>query len=238
MKNIETINKYLAGYLDGNGCITVLFEKRNHCNGSKPRLVVAMCGCVDYPKMEPMILEMFDHYGFGSIQRRANMIYWIISGVQAVSLINRIKQHLVVKGQHAERMLNLYSRYAGYGNYVTNPERLKKYVKMSRDNTGPLKPKNFASKAWTAGYIDSDGYLSHTQRCLDFGANKRDIAALALLSKTYGREVKEGREGEIRLRHHFPIKDKTLSKRILVPLLPHLRVKRWDAEQILSTRRD
>ena len=41
MKNNETLNKYLAGYIDGDGCITTNFyETRN--NTYKPRLILTI----------------------------------------------------------------------------------------------------------------------------------------------------------------------------------------------------
>ena len=243
MKNNESVNRYLAGYLDGNGTITVLFPKRSHCAGIKPNITVKLCCCDEWKKAEAMVLEMTDHYDCGSVHRRTlpsgkQMIFWETTGTVAVSLLCRIKKHLVIKGQHADRMIELFDRFKGYGNYVQpeEAESLKDYVRWSRDNTGPIRNKQYASFPWLAGYTDSDGYLTVNPKAhLRFGCHPRDAAALFLIANTFGRHVKEGRENEITLDHIFPKKDPTTAKRILVPMLPHLRLKKWDAEQILAS---
>src|SRR5690554_1182073 len=112
MKNKESLNKYIAGYVDGNGTITTNLFKTTA--GYKPRLVVTVCGWRDRPKTEEMFQEVFDCYSFGSLMRnnsgvdkQSRMIEWYISGKEAESFINLIKKHLVIKGQHAERMIEL-----------------------------------------------------------------------------------------------------------------------------------
>lgn len=242
MKNNESVNRYLAGYIDGNGTVTVQCSARSHCKGIKPFLIVCVDACNERLKAEDMLLFMRDHYGFGTITRKVlpsgkTMIRWAMSGSTAESLLQRIKKHLVVKGTHADRMIELWRRYDGYGNYLDPKDKpeIMAYLKWSRDNTGPIRTKQYASNPWLAGYTDSDGYLSLPERCLKFGCHPRDAAALFLIANTFGREVKEGRQDEITLNHHFPKKDPTTARRILIPLLPHLRVKKWDAEQILAS---
>lgn len=247
IKNNETFNKYLAGLVDGDGCITTNFYKTRN-KTYKARFHFSIVFDKSIHNVRKHIEEILDYFGVGQIYERKEkniIIYQVSDAEKAISCVNRIKKHLVIKGQHAERMIDLFKLSQGYGNTYSEEEvkSVRKYVKDSRRNTTSIKPKKHLTLPWFAGYIDSDGYLSFKNRdmVLDFSCAKQDLPALQLISKAYGREITEGRDNEIRLRHYFSKKDATAAKRILVPILPHLRLKRWDAEQILAsytTRRD
>jgi hypothetical protein len=250
-KNIETFNKYIAGLVDGNGCITVNFYKTR--NGTyKARFIFSISTNLSYKKGRQTLEEIMDYFNCGSIyeNEKRNVVEYIVpDSNKAISCVERIKKHLVIKGQHADRMIQLYKEKRGYGETYTEEEvkKLREYVKWSRNNTTSIKPKKHLTNAWLAGYIDADGYLSFKENnmCLDFGCHPKDRPALELISKAFGRKIVQGRKNELRLRHYFSKKNPTLARRILIPLLPHLRIKKWDAEQILAkynkktdTRRD
>lgn len=248
MKNNETLNKYIAGLVDGDGCITTNYQETR--NGTyKARLHFSIV----FEKVHNVrkhIEEIMDYFGCGSIYDRSDknvLIYQIPSADKAISAIEKIKKHLVIKGQHAERMIKLYKETRGYGNTLSKEEAedKKAFVKWSREHTSSIKPKKHLTNPWLAGYTDADGHLSiiENNMCLDYGCAVQDKPALDLIAKAFGREIKEGRDNEIRLRHYFSKTNPTLAKRILIPLLPHLRLKKWNAEQILAsykknTRRD
>lgn len=236
-KNNETFNKYIAGLVDGDGCITTnYFQTRNGTYKARFRFNIVFDKNIH--KVRTHIEEIMDYFGCGQIYEQDSVfIYEISDANKAISCVNRFKKHLVIKGTHAERMIALFKETQGYGITLTEDEVKDKrqYVKHSRNNTTSIKHKKHLTNPWLAGYIDADGYLSVAQSCLDFGCNTKDRPALELIAKAFGREIKEGRDNEIRLRHYFPKKNKTTALRILSPLLPHLRLKKWDAEQILAS---
>lgn len=254
MKNSETINKYLAGLVDADGTITVNFYKSKGV-GYKPTLKFILGLSLDNVKSEETLLWLYDNFPYGSINRRhtagthknSNMITWVVSGDNAMSIINRFKKHLVIKGTHANRMIELFLKYKGYGNTVKTEEELssiKEYVKDSRDNTTSIKYKNHLTWAWLAGYTDGDGYIGFNEAnnncCIDYNCHIRDISALEIISRAFGREIiKDSRGDYLRLRHYIGRRSKALADRMLKPMLPHLRIKKWDAEQVLRIiRRD
>lgn len=205
-----------------------------------------MCGNLVYPKMEDMFLEVSSMYGskgslmYKETQSGTPMVEWFCSGKDAAYIIDRIKKHLVIKGTHAERMLDLYEKYRGYGCVVEDPQAFKDYVKDSRDNTGPTSPRDILSRAWLAGYIDADGHLftemngKYVTSGIEFDSNVRDHAAFDLLTKTFGGACTYGDRNDIRWRRGFGLRTLAFTKNFLVPIISHLRVKKWDAEQILA----
>ena len=245
-KNNETTNRYLAGLVDGDGCITCSLstDKRFSDTYWKPRLVFILSLHIEsYKKAEPTLLFLKDHYGFGSINRdNKGMINWTVYGKQAETLINRIGKHLVIKGTHSQRMISLWKKYQGYGKFIDNEtlaQETKDFVVWSRNNTGPIKPKNHISWPWLAGYLDSDGCITRkTGRdsfAIEWNSHERDIAAHSLISKSFGRNIEEiPKKNAIRTRIHFGPNTLATAKNICCPLVKHLRIKRWKMEQALS----
>lgn len=240
-KNNESLNKYLAGLIDGDGSIQLIPTKNNY--GYKPYLTVTLVQGLQYPKAKDTIEMLFDHYGVGNVhyENHKDMVRWCINGDAALTLLNIIKKHLVIKGQHAERLIEKYLSYKGYGNNIKlddtkTIEELANFVRWSRDNTGSIKPKNYPAKAWLAGYLDSDGSITryNTTPDIKFNCNKRDRAALELIQKAYGREITipKDRPDELSLVYYIG-KNKALAQKLIVPLLKHLRIKKWKAEQAL-----
>lgn len=242
-KNNESLNKYLAGMIDGDGSIQLIPAKNKY--GIKPYLTVTLVQSTVYPKAQETMEHLFDHYGYGNLHYESGdstLIRWCINGDAALSLLNTIKKHLVVKGQHADRLIEKYLSYKGHGNNINlddtkTLEELADFVRWSRDNTGPIKPKNYPAKAWLAGYLDSDGSITRytTTPDIKFNCHKRDKSALELIQKAYGREIKEvkDRPNEISLVYYIG-KNKPLAQKLLVPLLKFLRIKKWKAEQALK----
>jgi hypothetical protein len=231
-KNNEGINKYTAGLWDGDGIIYL----RDNGRG-KLRLTMEICGDSRVKKVEDTLLELFDHYSFGRIDRKATgMMSWVIEGNQAVSLFNTIKKHSVVKAIHGERIVNLWYQ-ARNGREVLLPQ-LKRWLSWSRRNTSSLKPKKHFNWAWLAGYIDSDGYIGYKQEIytgIRFGANKdKDHSAIELIAASTGRPIRYNKtDNTLRLDLHMSKKHRGTAQKYLVKLLPHLRIKKWQSEQLL-----
>ena len=231
-KNNEGKNKYTAGLWDGDG--TIYLRPGTH---NSLRLTMEICGDSRVKKVEETLLELFDHYGFGRIDRKSTgMMSWVIEGKQAVSLFNIIKKHSVIKAIHGERIINLWYQFRDGRRF--SKEALKRWLRWSRKNTGPLKPKKHFNWAWLAGYIDSDGYIGYKQEVytgIRFGANKdKDHTAIELIAQSTGRPIRYNkRDNTLRLDLHMSKKHKGTAQKYLVKLLPHLRIKKWQSEQLL-----
>ena len=240
-KNNEGLNKYLAGLFDGDGTIYVRYSSGNL------RLTMEIVFNLNEPKVEETMYMLYDHYGFGRIDRKQSknvtLACWVIEGKRAISLFNTIKKHCVIKAQHGERVLKLYT-----SNRRPKPSVLKRWLRLSRRNTGSLKPKNHITWGWLAGYIDADGYIGYNPSIytgIRFGCNAvKDKAAIELISKSFGRPYRYNPKDKcFRLDIYMSKKTKATAQRILPKLLPHLRFKKWNAEQLLHyvktpTRRD
>jgi hypothetical protein len=231
-KNNEGINKYTAGMFDGDGTIYVRKDYRG-----KLRLTMEICGDGRLPKVEQTLLQLFDHYGFGRIDRKSSgMIYWVIEGNNCVSLFNRIKKHSVIKAMHGERIINLW--YQVRNGRPVNYPAIKRWLTISRKHTGPLKPKKHFTWGWLAGYIDSDGYIGYNQNIytgIRFGCNKdKDHEAIKLISKSTGRPYRYNpKDNTLRLDIHMSKDTRATAQKYLTKLLPHLKIKKWQAEQLL-----
>jgi len=232
-KNNESVNKYCAGLFDGDGSIFLGIDKDGYISIS-----FEICGDGRVPKVEETLLFLHDHYDIGYISRRTNgMMTWHVGADNAVSLFNRIKKHSVVKARHGERLIELRRQYR-QGRTISK-ETLKRFLRWSRQSTGSLKFKNHFNWAWLAGYIDSDGYVGYKQEVytgLRFGCNyKKDREALDLIARSTGRTYRYSeRDGCIRLDIHMSKDTHATAQKYLPRLLPHLRIKKWQVEQLLN----
>jgi len=242
-KNNESINKYLAGLFDGDGTI--------YCrlSNNRLRLTMEVVFNLDKPKVEDTMYMLYDHYGLGRIDRKQSknvtLGYWVIEGKRAISLFNRIKKYLVIKATHGERIIKLFLSKRDVKHSV-----LKRYLRLSRRNTTSLKYKSHINWAWLAGYIDADGYIGYNPKIytgIRFGCNAdKDNSAIELISRSFGRPYRYYNSDNCNRLDIYMSKDsKATAQRILPKLLPHLRFKKWEAEQLLhyvktpkSTRRD
>lgn len=231
-KNNESTNKYLAGLFDGDGTIYAGIDKDGYISIS-----FEVCGDWRVPKVDETILFLYDHYNMGHVNRRDNgMMTWHVGGDSAVSLFNRIKKHLVVKAKHGERIIELRKQYRA-GRKISKSV-LKRFLRWSRKNTSSLKHKKHFTWAWLAGYIDADGYIGYKQNIytgIRFGCNyEKDKAALDLIARSTGREYRYNEKDKcIRLDIYMSKDSQATAQKYIPRLLPHLRIKKWQAEQLM-----
>ena len=222
--------------IDGDGNIHVCVTKNNQGKLYR-KISVRLCGDSSNPRVMKTFQMLKDHYGFGFFKfdkEPRKLITWEITGKQAISLLNVIKKHLIIKGQHAERSIKVWERLK---DRPASSKTIARWRKISRNNTGPLKYKRGVSVAWLAGYIDSDGHINIDRKRIEFKSHPRDIAAYELLQTTYGRTYKFGKNNK-----GFPFITLTLLlskehwsflKRVGPKLLRHLKIKKWSLEQII-----
>lgn len=246
--NRESFNKYVCGLLDGDGCFTVNFTKSTAGDYYNTQFLMY----IDLEKTNRHSLKLLtnirDYFDAGNVTEGKCTYRYVVCGKQLVAILHRIKKHLVCKGEHAIRSLEIYETYKG--TKLVDEEKkaeLRNQLKWSRENTGPLKPKKHVSKAWLAGFIDADGCIREEVRTrsdrtgkiktyyngeLRFCQHPKDHHAIELIAKSFGREWKMN-NGYMTLVFHMGKKTKHTADRVLKPLIPHLVLKRWSAEQIL-----
>ena len=113
----EITAAYVAGIIDGEGCITIAKSTKKGCKQAsyQPHIVVCMTS-------EPVVqyLTSVISGGWRTIQQPKNnnrLIHrFVVTGESAYTLIERIKPYLIEKQAQAEKFLELraYSKGQGY----------------------------------------------------------------------------------------------------------------------------
>lgn len=154
IKNI----KYYAGLLDSDGSITLAPYKTN--DGFSLRFLVTFSQKTnnewileDLSKQINIPISRFERTDVrtGKLNRESKIN---ITSSNAITFLQQIKQHLVIKNNLAEFAIKMHGR-------IVNEKELKvvrDVMKSLRDDLTPS-IKNFPSRQWLAGYIDGDGYI-------------------------------------------------------------------------------
>lgn len=239
----ETEIKYLAGLMDADGCLSFRFTD-NYC----------------YLELSLAASESIDKHGYvDSLGERAGSVsireypgtnwspshQWRVSKRSELNmLLPRIIKHMVVKGKHWNNLFTKYTELKATLLTDSEIEKLKTWSSASRKEAGPLKPKNHPTWAWTAGFLDGDGYYSlqygkvkHSPNycSLRMGAvcHKDDRVSLDLLHKAFGGNFKE--EGDIlRWYRNLGPRDKSFAVPFLQKVHAHSKLKKWKIEQMLA----
>lgn len=110
----ETDLAYLAGLIDGEGCLTIDGRKSGNRTCYVGRLVIAMTG--------ETVNDLRKRYGIGAIHkgkpRKPNhrpLSYWSIAKFQLHPLLKLLLPYLVVKKAQATTLLELFHLQATFG---------------------------------------------------------------------------------------------------------------------------
>lgn len=115
---------YLAGFVDGEGCIRVGMNRKKD---GTPFYYV----CMSVHQVNPQPLEMLKNRYGGSIhrtERRGNqrpLYEWISSSLIAVTALRELRPYLVVKADEADLALEFQDR-------LVTPRRYR-HLKLSKD---------------------------------------------------------------------------------------------------------
>lgn len=140
--------KYSAGFVDSDGSIQIHAKKFDNKFAIYP--VVSITQLPHRSNHLHDIAEFFDL----SVHLNARGTEEVrVSGTKGRRYLEHIKNHLVIKQELAEYVLNLPK-------FVEEPElkAIKKVIQNLRKNNTPCKHR--ASRRWAAGYIDGDGCIS------------------------------------------------------------------------------
>ena len=253
----ETLVKYLAGLMDADGSLSLMFTKYEKADDAyflRLRLSLASSDAVDRLGFVDRLHEetgMGGVFRYGSNNQFKN--WTVLKRSDLEMLLPRLIKHMVVKGKHWQWLLDVWREQRSGkrgGAFVTTEEvvSLREASKKSRlENAGPVKPKNHPSWAWLAGYLDGDGWY----RCKRVGSGKwqihvgavaheNDIAVLNFLQTAYGGAIyAHGQHSpHVKIwRHNLGAKDMSFAFMFLGNVAKHSRLKRDKIDQIISYHR-
>lgn len=217
--------KYVAGFVDADGSISVHVQKRDNGRyGLYPKVNIGQLSFRDY-----VLRDIAEEYDV-SIYRResADMSLIDLTGRKAVTFLYLIKNHLVIKDELAEYVLSLPKE-------VSNEElkQIKKVVKSLRRKNTPTK--NFPSRKWMAGYIDGDGCF--TGRTNKNGVLTTRLTIASACDALAGLElIKDAFGGSIRIKGNASYYELNLGVSNTIKLYDycgkHLRIKRTQMQLV------
>lgn len=234
----ETLNKYVAGFVDADGTISFIFNKT--VDGFfRIGLQFGITQIDNRGRGFKLLQDLRDAYDVGGVYdvKSKNQKYWKVAGKNDLEkFLPHIIKHMVIKGKHFQRMLEKRRELSGVNLTQEQVDELRKFAKESRADTGPTRYKKNASPAWLAGYVDGDGYLRHSERehWLKIACLESDVCSLELIQRTYGGKIYKTTKEHIKeFRLNFGASFYGIATKVLKAIIPHLRLKRHDAEMIL-----
>ncbi|MGI0034276.1 MAG: hypothetical protein ACRD98_00210 [Nitrososphaera sp.] len=249
MKLTETFVKYLAGLFDADGTLTFNFS------GGACRLHLAFAQVRDRgDHLMPILLRDIGG-AVCDIEQRSDkhrpVQLWTLTRRASIEmLVPRLVKHMVIKGKHWARLLDLWRDHRS----VVLPDAivsgLKNEARVSRMNTGPLKPKKHPTWAWVAGYLDGDGcYINHynkttTQRSMavQVQCSEGDRQGADLLHQAFGGTIRTGSDKRygstfVKWRRGLGPRDADFAFDFLAKMVSHTHMKRQHIETFIYTLR-
>lgn len=245
----ETLAKYLAGFIDADGSLSLFAIKQN--DGTfYPALTFKICQASSIDHNFRLLTSLFNKVKLGRIYIRQNqpgnkadICEWVIRPTNELEMfIPRIAKYLVIKGKHFSRTLEWYRSIKGTRYSQQELKWLRLNLQQSRVDTGPLKPKNYPSSAWLAGYMDGDGciYIGKRQSLFTISFHKNDMQAPILIQKAFGGHIYAGlwKTNPSVMQYRLTLGGReTLNAsglKLLRYVIPHLQIKKYKVEQLLA----
>jgi hypothetical protein len=230
-------DKYIAGFLDADGCITMEWceIKRNYESPIRvPHLVLKFAQLTEKDEVIYRIQEAIG----GKISTRfmngkCNCTCLNIHGKPAEMALSRIQKYLVVKRHIAGIALEMNKK-------AINMEEGKDYFKVHRKIRSYPLP-NFPTRQWLAGYFDGDGCFATrlpkgrnaVQPMAEIACSDYDSEGIELIHKVFGGTIHpHGAEGHLRVWSMSMPPSKT--KQFVGYFSKHLIVKKEQADFILG----
>lgn len=245
MKFKETEIKYFAGLFDADGWVSFTY------NSGYLHLELGIEQSESTDREGKYLKWLSTHGGYLSSRKRcetwSKTSTWKISKRSELEmLIPRLVKHCHTKGKHLHFMLETYRNMKGK---KISKEEFKEFqddARVSRSNSGPLKPKNHPTGAWIAGFMDGDGYYmlrnrpKQTEIRMGVHTGKQDLPTLKFLQKALGGKIKD-RGTTVEWVRNLGPRDKVFCQNLLRKLIRYNPMKKWKMERILefhSTRND
>ncbi len=220
--------KYLAGFLDADGSIGVY---------ETPGKTAQLRLTFSQKRSQDAVIHMIHRdYGGALIARHVGEGEYtdlVISSKKARMILERIRNHLVIKRRYAEWALDVCSKPCADWEAL---KVMRKQVRRERSNPLP----NYPSRKWMAGYFDGDGCFSvnlykptgNASAVLTIAAAEYDTEGIELIHKAFGGNIFNMCEGRVRQWRMNP--DAAKLKSMLPHFVPNMIVKRDQGEFLLK----
>lgn len=230
----ESEVKYLAGLFDADGSVSFLFRKHKD--------VTYVSLCFQIAQKDKSLLESF---GIGNItvNNKGYAALRVTAKNELEKLLPRIIKHSIVKGKHLQRMLEKYREVRSTALSDTEVEELKTFAKTSRQDPGPVKPKNYPTWAWLAGYLDGDGWYTmrhdkrqnYTSMLVGAVAHPDDAEhSLKLIQKQHGGQIRpHGQSNALVWTRNLGVSDSSFALEFLSKLVRHAKLKKHKIETLI-----
>jgi len=228
-------NKYLAGFLDADGCIHVQWKSGVY----KPLLNVSFCQST----LQDEIIHRIHLENGGRIRvksiKDAEYTELILAGATAENLLNRIKNDLVIKRHYAHAVISIIEKRKP----PADLESTKKWLKEQR-RVKSLPLPNFPPRKWLAGYFDGDGSLwtiyrksgKHVQVSTGIACSGYDMEGIEIIQKGFGGIIKPHNQGNDVYQWILSLSPSKTIK-FIEYFGKHLIVKRDQADYLLACAR-
>lgn len=250
MKMNESLIKYLAGLLDADGNLSFVYTRdprRKDLFSVGLSLHLGAARVIDrdgFAESLPILT------GMGSIgfPKEGYVIWRVCKRADLEMILPRLVKHMVIKARHWQWMMEMWKeiRHRGYGNQsisLQDREILEQAKKDSRKlKAGPLKPKKHPTWAWTAGYLDGDGwYIHRNPKVKRYGmsvgacAHITDVIVLEFLQNAFGGNITPHSQSEnVKVwKRSLSNSDRSFALRFLPKVVKHSRLKRYKIETMI-----
>jgi hypothetical protein len=232
----ETEKKYFAGLLDADGYLT-LYNSNGYAH-----LMLGLELSESIDRGGKVIEYLSSQVGRKSTRKRnenwATQNCWTVgSRSDLESTLPHIIKHMVVKGKKWNFLLEKFRELKGIRISDVDINSIRLEADTLR---GPVKPKNHPTWAWTAGYIDGDGWYlkrvrpKQVEMHVGVVSHANHTEGLELLHKAFGGVLKDDRGHKRWIRNLGP-RDKSFALKFLRKMVQHSKMKKWKIEQILHT---
>lgn len=244
----ETLAKYIAGLADADGSLAIGATKFDE--KFVPNLTFKITQAKSIDKDFKLMNYLFNNVKLGRLHictnqkgNRADICEWAVSSRNELEIfLPRIIKYLVIKGTHFDRTLTWWRNIRGFSYDLQELQWFRKNLKQSRADTGSLKPKNYPSAAWLAGYVDGDGclYLGPKQKMFTVSFHKDDMVGPLFIQKAFGGNIYEHLWKnspdvcQYRLTLGGKYKLNPTGEKFIRYILPHLHIKKHNAELLLA----
>jgi hypothetical protein len=202
-KHSEQLNKFIAGLIDSDGCVTYDFCR----NRLQIQTSITQAESND-PEFK-MMKAIRDYYNIGTLVYKtpekatwSKTCRWVLRTRESKILFNRIGKHLRIKGTHFRNLIEVQEDIKDLVLSDNAVEDLKEYFKCSRNNSKWLKHPKHPSYSWVAGYLAGDGHFECRERRRDVGyihnlrvsavANEVDLHVLEFLQLAFKGTITRG----------------------------------------------
>lgn len=232
----ETEKKYLAGLLDADGCLTYSY------NNGYLALSMQLSASESIDREGKYLKYLSSKVGRLYTRKRddnwAVQNEWVIRKRSDLEkFIPHVAKHMVVKGAKWQHMLETFRKYKGLGISKGELETLREEADQHK---GSIRFKKHPTWAWTAGYIDGDGWYlkrergKHVEQHVGVVSHPEHPEGVELLHKAFGGVLKLDR-GHLRWIRNLGSRDKQFTISFLKKMVNHTHLKKWKIEQLLST---